>query len=45
MTNYHVACSPLSNRIYAGRVDKRGQTWAKYGMLVALIAFLIGGIT
>jgi geranylgeranylglycerol-phosphate geranylgeranyltransferase len=24
---------------------KRGQTWAKYGMLVALIAFLIGGIT
>ncbi len=28
MTNYHVACSPLSNRIYAGRVDKRGQTWA-----------------
>jgi len=24
---------------------KKGQTWAKYGMLVALIAFLIGGIT
>ena len=24
---------------------KRGQTWAKYGMLVALIAFLIGGLT
>ena len=28
MTNYHVACSPFSNRIYAGRVDKRGRTWA-----------------
>jgi geranylgeranylglycerol-phosphate geranylgeranyltransferase len=24
---------------------KKGQTWAKYGMLVALIAFLIGGLT
>jgi geranylgeranylglycerol-phosphate geranylgeranyltransferase len=24
---------------------KQGQTWAKYGMLVALIAFLIGGLT
>jgi geranylgeranylglycerol-phosphate geranylgeranyltransferase len=24
---------------------KKGQTWAKYGMAVALIAFLIGGIT
>lgn len=28
MTNYHVACSPLTNRIFAGRIDKRGQTWA-----------------
>jgi geranylgeranylglycerol-phosphate geranylgeranyltransferase len=24
---------------------KKGQTWAKYGMLVALLAFLIGGLT
>lgn len=24
---------------------KKGQTWAKYGMLVALIAFLVGGLT
>ena len=28
MTNYHVDCSPLTNRIYAGRVDKSGQSWA-----------------
>lgn len=28
MTNYHVGCGPLTNRIYAGRVDKRGRTWA-----------------
>ncbi|MEM0449364.1 MAG: UbiA family prenyltransferase [Methanomassiliicoccales archaeon] len=26
------------------RNPKRGQTWAKYGMLVALVAFLVGGI-
>ncbi|MGD1061092.1 MAG: UbiA family prenyltransferase [Methanomassiliicoccales archaeon] len=35
--------------IYASIVHfqnpKRGQTWAKYGMLVALIAFLVGGLT
>jgi len=28
MTNYHVDCSPITNRIYAGRVDKSGQNWA-----------------
>lgn len=28
MTNYHVACSPITHRIYAGRVDKSGQNWA-----------------
>lgn len=26
------------------RDPKRGQTWAKYGMLVALIAFMLGGL-
>lgn len=28
MTNYHVGCSPLTKRIFAGRVDKSGQNWA-----------------
>lgn len=28
MTNYHVDCSPITNRIYAGRLDKTGQYWS-----------------
>lgn len=28
MANYHVGTSPITNTIYAGRIDKRGQTWA-----------------
>ena len=28
MTTYHVACGPLSNRVYAGRVNKHGTTWS-----------------
>lgn len=29
MTNYHVACSPITKRIFAGRVDKSGKAWTQ----------------
>lgn len=28
MTNYHVGTSPITNTIFAGRLDKTGQCWA-----------------